>query len=70
MADILADPAVVCRMGEILAAHFYADRPSIVITMETMGIPVAMETARILGVPLVIARRDSKACAVPPANIN
>ena len=70
MADILADPAVVCRMGEILAAHFYADRPSIVITMETMGIPVAMETARILGVPLVIARRDSKAYEGSAVNIN
>ena len=42
MADILADPAVVCRMGEILASYFYASNPSVVITMETMGIPVAM----------------------------
>ena len=70
MADILADPDVVCRMGEILASHFYADNPSIVITMETMGIPVAMETARILGVPLVIARRDSKAYEGSAVKIN
>lgn len=70
MADILADPAVVCRMGEILAARFFVEAPSIVITMETMGIPVAMETARILGVPLVIARRDSKAYEGSAVKIN
>ncbi|HIU46371.1 MAG TPA: pur operon repressor [Candidatus Fimadaptatus faecigallinarum] len=70
MADILADPAVVCRMGEILASYFYASNPSVVITMETMGIPVAMETARILGVPLVIARRDSKAYEGSAVKIN
>ena len=38
--------------------------------METMGIPVAMETARILGVPLVIARRDSKAYEGSAVKIN
>lgn len=70
MADILADPAVVGRMGEILASYFYASNPSVVITMETMGIPVAMETARILGAPLVIARRDSKAYEGSAVKIN
>ncbi len=60
MADILAMPDVVERMGTIIASQFYRAEPDFVLTMETKGIPVAMMTARALGVPTVIVRRDSK----------
>ena len=40
------------------------------LTMETKGIPVAMMTARALGVPMVIVRRDSKVYEGPAVNIN
>ena len=70
MADILADSVTVGQMGSIMASRFFAREPSVVVTMETMGIPVAMETARILGVPLVIARRDSKAYEGSAVKIN
>ena len=59
MADILAQPEIVERMGMIIASHFYRTEPDVVLTMETKGIPVAMMTARALGVPMVIVRRDS-----------
>ena len=35
--------------------------PDFVLTIETRGIPVALMTARALGVPLVVARRDTRA---------
>ena len=38
--------------------------------METKGIPVAMMTAKMLNVPLVIARRDSKAYEGSAVKIN
>ncbi|MBQ2991509.1 MAG: pur operon repressor [Clostridia bacterium] len=70
MADILATPEVVERMGTIIASHFYRSEPDFVLTMETKGIPVAMMTARALGVPMVIVRRDSKVYEGPAVNIN
>ena len=70
MADILAQPEIVERMGMIIASHFYRTEPDVVLTMETKGIPIAMMTARALGVPMVIVRRDSKVYEGPAVNIN
>lgn len=60
MSDILADPLTVQSMGELLASRFSKTNPDFVLTIETRGIPVALMTARALGVPLVIARRDTR----------
>ena len=70
MADILAMPEVVEKMGAIIASQFYRAEPDFVLTMETKGIPIAMMTAKALGVPLVIVRRDSKVYEGPAVNIN
>ena len=40
------------------------------LTMETKGIPIALMTARMLNVPLVIARRDSRAYEGSAVKIN
>lgn len=58
MLDILSNPELVARMGEILAMWFYNKKIDFVVTVETKGIPVAMMAARALNVPLLIARRD------------
>lgn len=70
MADILASPELVERMGAIIASQYYRAEPDFVLTMETKGIPVAMMTAKALGVPTVIVRRDSKVYEGPAVNIN
>ena len=69
-SDVLADPEIVSRMGEIIATEYYNTQPDFVLTMETKGIPVAYATAHALGVPLVIARRASKAYEGSEININ
>ncbi len=69
-SDLLANPETVGRMGEIIATEYYATQPDFVLTMETKGIPVAFATAHALGVPLVIARRASKAYEGSEININ
>ena len=69
-SDILSDPEIVRRMGEIIATEYYDAAPDFVLTMETKGIPVAMYTANALGVPLVIARRSSKVYEGSAVNIN
>ena len=70
MADIMAMPDIVERMGTIIASQFYRAEPDFVLTMETKGIPIAMMAARALGVPMVIVRRDSKVYEGPAVNIN
>ena len=70
MSDILADPATVQRMGEMLAAQFVKNAPDFVLTIETRGIPVALMTAEALHVPLIIARRSSKVYEGSAVNIN
>ncbi|MDR3050473.1 MAG: pur operon repressor [Oscillospiraceae bacterium] len=70
MADVLSMPDLVEKMGDILAGQYYAAEPDFVLTMETKGIPVALMAAKALGVPLVIARRDSKVYEGPAVNIN
>lgn len=69
-SDILSMPDVVDRMGMILAGKYYQEEPDFVLTMETKGIPVALMTAKALGVPLVIARRSSKVYEGSAVNIN
>lgn len=69
-SDVTCDSEMTELMGQILAKRYYDKSPDFVLTMETKGIPVAMMTARILNVPLVIARRDSKAYEGPAVKIN
>ena len=69
-SDILSSPQMTQRMGEIIATQYYGMAPDFVLTMETKGIPVALMTARALGVPLVIARHNSKVYEGPAVNIN
>jgi len=70
LADIIADPAVVGKMGAILATEFFHAEPDFVLTMETQGIPLALMTAQALGLPAIIARRSSKAYEGPAVHLN
>lgn len=69
-SDISAESGVARQIGEILAAQYYDRQPHFVLTMETKGIPIALMTARMLDVPLVIARRDSRAYEGSAVKIN
>lgn len=60
MTDLIYDPQTICRIGEILASQFMDEKPDIVLTIETKGVPVAMMTAFYLGCPVITARRDSQ----------
>ena len=68
--DITCDSDLCELMGEVLACRYYDNAPDFVLTMETKGIPVAVMTARALNVPLVIARRDSRAYEGSAVKIN
>lgn len=70
IADIIADPQVIGQMGAIVASEFYDAAPDFVLTMETQGIPLALMAGRALNVPVVIARRSSKAYEGPAVHIS
>lgn len=69
-SDVTADSITAHALGEILAMQYYDKAPDFVLTMETKGIPIALMTARMLDVPLVIARRDSRAYEGSAVKIN
>lgn len=61
LMDVLFNPFWAQRVGEIFATWFHADGPEYVLTVETRGVPLALFTARALGRPMVLARRNSQA---------
>lgn len=69
-SDITSDPSAARILGMIMAAPYFDKSPDIVLTMETKGIPIALMTAHMLGIPLVIARKDSQAYEGTAVKIN
>ena len=74
--DLLAEALERFEAGRVetvagaAGGALFRPMPSLVLTMETKGIPIALMTARALDVPLVIARRDSRAYEGPAVKIN
>ena len=69
-SDVTSEASTAQALGEILAMDYYDKAPDFVLTMETKGIPIALMTAHMLDVPLVIARRDSRAYEGSAVKIN
>jgi len=70
MMDILYMPYIVKQIGTIFASEFNCEKVDAVVTIETKGIPIALMTAEILNVPLVIIRKNIKITEGPTVNIN
>ena len=53
------DTALLFRMGEEFAARFKEDRPTVVLTVESSGIAMAVAAAHALGdIPVVFAKKS------------
>lgn len=59
MTDLLCDPQIVSRLGEIFMKKLHYLKPDCIMTVETRGIPLALLVARAFNVPLVMARHGS-----------
>lgn len=68
--DILYSPNIVRNLGKIFAYEFRNKDVDYVVTIETKGIPIALMTADMLNVPLVIIRKNTKITEGPTVNIN
>ena len=70
MTDIMYNPQIVHKAGVILASAFSELHIDYVVTVETKGIPLAYEVAKMLGVQLVIVRHDPKVTEGSTVSIN
>ena len=68
--DIMSDPEFVGLAARIFAKHFAAVEADLVVTVETKGIGVAMMTATLLNLPLVVIRREAKVSEGSTISIN
>lgn len=68
--DLIFDPRIISRIGEIFYTKFKDTFPDYIVTMETKGIPIAMNTARSFNIPLVIIRDSGRVTEGSSVNIN
>lgn len=69
-SDIMFDGQFVHRAAEIFAKKFWDKGADYVVTIETKGIPVALMTAQLLHLPMVVLRRESKVSEGSTVSIN
>lgn len=70
ITDIMYNPDIIYKAAIILASKFYDKSVDYVVTVETKGIPLAYEVSKMLGVQLIIVRRDPKVTEGPTISIN
>lgn len=69
-SDIMFDPKFAEGAGRMFAKKFANISADIIITVETKGIAVAEYTAKYLGLPLIVIRRESKISDGSTVSIN
>jgi purine operon repressor len=69
LTDLVCSPYWSARLGDLFAHALRQTAPTHVLTVETKGIPLALMTARSMGVPLLIARRDARVTEGPAVSI-
>lgn len=69
-SDLMFDPHLVKRLATVFARKFQDLNADIVATIETKGIPVAVMTAYLLNLPLVVIRREAKISEGSTVSIN
>jgi purine operon repressor len=69
-SDIMFSPSIAKGVARIFARQFAQSNATCVVTIETKGIAVAAFTAELLGLPLVVLRRESKISEGSTVSIN
>ena len=69
-SDIMFDSSLMNSAAKIFSRKFQDISADYVATIETKGIPVALMTAHLLGLPLVVIRRESKISEGSTLSIN
>ena len=70
LSDLLGEPAVLKKIGRIIAAQYLDKGVDAVMTVATKGVPIAQAVSNCLNVPFVMVRRDSKITEGSTVSIN
>lgn len=70
MEDLTSSHELLRPIGSIFATAFGDRDPEYVVTVETAGIPVALQVAQALDLPLVVVRRQSRPTEGPVLTMN
>lgn len=68
--DLFTHPSIASKFGEIFATIFNRLSPDVIVSMEMKGVPTAIMTAKYMGLPLVIIRRENRPTEGPTVSIN
>ncbi|QUI20836.1 pur operon repressor [Vallitalea pronyensis] len=60
MNDIFYDPNVLQKIAKSLAAPYLGQKIDYVVTIETKGIPLAIMTAQVLNIPMIVVRKSAR----------
>lgn len=70
LSDMLGEPAILKKVGKVIATQYIDQRVDAVMTVATKGVPIAQAVSAYLNVPFVIVRRDSKITEGSTVSIN
>lgn len=70
LTDIMFNPEIIHKAAIILASSFISENIDCVVTVETKGVPLAYEVAKLLDVKLVVVRRENKITEGSTVSIN
>lgn len=60
MNDIFYNPTILQKIAKSLAAPYLGQKIDYVVTIETKGIPLAIMTAQVLNVPMIVVRKSAR----------
>jgi purine operon repressor len=60
MNDIFYNPNILQKIAKSLAAPYLDKKIDYVVTIETKGIPLAIMTANILNIPMIVVRKSAR----------
>lgn len=70
LSDMLGEPAILQKIGKIIATQYLDQKVDAVMTVATKGVPIAQAVSTYLNVPFVMVRRDSKITEGSTVSIN
>lgn len=70
MSDIMCNPDIIHKSALMLTENFSDIQADYVLTVETKGIPLGFEVAKLLGLNLVVVKRENKVTEGPTVNVN
>lgn len=70
MNDLILNPQIVSRLGEIIMQRSIELKPQYIMTVETKGIPLGLSAAKAFNIPMVMARKEARITEGPAVSIS